>query len=369
MTTRRQHGFSLVELMMAMTITLVVSAAIYGLLTSGSNAFRREPELTERQQNIRVAMDLVARDVFNAGAGLPTYSQVFTITDPEGSCAGGLNGCGVTGTMGADAASKRGEGSDPENTDVLEIVAVDEQCPVQRVCSDTAIRVPGTAGVFVTREQTPRCMQLPGFALLTDTKNFLIQPAQAVTAAPTGCTGAPTTSNGNLSLGASTGLPQSAASLTGASIIFLYAGRVARYRVAPGLDPADPTLPSLWRSETGRFTARGLAVAEPGEPGFPSAESPWQLVARGVEDLQVEYFDGDGAAASPPVWKNQPQIVTSDAPAKVVRQVRITLSARTSAANLAGQTTAGGGARNAVRGQLSTTVAPRAALIELQKGN
>jgi prepilin-type N-terminal cleavage/methylation domain-containing protein len=361
MTRQRERGFSLVELMMAMTITLVFSGAVYGLLTSGSNAFRREPELAERQQNIRVAMDLIARDVFNAGAGLPTLSQVFAITDPGGSCTGGLNGCGVTGTLGAGAASARGDG---ENTDVLETVAVEEQCPARTVCRSP---LPGTAGLFVTREATPRCMRVPGLALLTDNAHFLIQPAQVGTGAPAGCDGAPTTWNGNLSLGASTGLPGSAASLSGATV-FLYAGRVVRYRIAPGLDPADPTLPSLWRSETGRFTATGLAVAEPGETGFPSADSPWQLVARGVEDLQVEYLDGDGAAASPPVFKNQPQIVTIDL-AKVVRRVRITLSARTSTANLAGQTTAGGGAPNAVRGQLSTTVTPRAALIELQNGN
>src|SRR5512139_3594729 len=107
MTRRHERGFSLVELMMAMTITLIVSAAIYGLLTSGSNAFRREPEVADRQQNIRVAMDLIARDVFNAGAALPTFSQVFTITDPPGGgcvSADGLNGCGVSGMMGGAAA-------------------------------------------------------------------------------------------------------------------------------------------------------------------------------------------------------------------------------------------------------------------------
>jgi hypothetical protein len=53
----------------------------------------------------------------------------------------------------------------------------------------------------------------------------------------------------------------------------------------------------------------------------------------------------------------------------IVRQVRITLSARAAAANLQGQTTAAGGAPNAVRGQLSTTITPRAAFQELQMGS
>ncbi len=52
-----------------------------------------------------------------------------------------------------------------------------------------------------------------------------------------------------------------------------------------------------------------------------------------------------------------------------MRQVRITLSARASGVNLGGESTAGGGAPNAVRGQLSTVVTPRAAIGELQMGS
>jgi prepilin-type N-terminal cleavage/methylation domain-containing protein len=375
---RQDRGFSLVELMVAMTVTLIVSAAIYGLLTSGSNAFRREPELSDRQQNIRVAMDLVARDVFNAGASLPTFSQVFTFTDPPGgACTGaeGLNGCGVMGTLGPTAAATRaqGDGSDPlENTDVLEMVAADEQCPVQSVCN--AI-VPGTAGVFVTREGLPRCMRLPGFALLTDNTSFVLQPAQAVTAGASVCAGGSATQNGNLLLGV---LPDAfrvpAAAMPSPNpapwppvavpAVYLYAGRVVRYRIAPGLDPVDPTLPALWRSETGRYAAATGAVApEPGEGSFPGTSSPWELVARGIEDLQVEYMPGDS------LWHNRPPVSTTNDWASLVRQVRITLSARASAGGLQGQTTAGGGAPNAVRGQLSTTVTPRAAFNELQMGS
>ncbi len=376
MTPRRQHGFSLVELMVAMTVTLIVSAAIYGLLSSGSNAFRREPELADRQQNIRVAMDLVARDVFNAGAGLPTFSQVFTIKDPSGSCSTTLNGCGVPGMLGAAAAAARapGDGSDPsENTDVLELVAVDEQCPFQSVCAtDPPGITPGTAGLFVTRETVARCMRLPGFALLTDNSSFVIQPAQLGSAASaTTCPEGSATQNGNLALGV---LPEAfrvpAAALPTPNpiprapqgSIYLYPGRVVRYRIGPGLDPAEASTPSLWRSETGRYAATGALAPEPGEAGFPDASSSWELVARGIEDLQIEYMAGDLA------WHNEPPISTSNQYPSIVRQVRITLSARANAANLAGETTAGGGAPRAVRGQLSTTVSPRAAFNELQMG-
>ena len=37
-----EAGFSMVELLVAMVITLMISGAIFGLLTGGQNAFRRE---------------------------------------------------------------------------------------------------------------------------------------------------------------------------------------------------------------------------------------------------------------------------------------------------------------------------------------
>jgi prepilin-type N-terminal cleavage/methylation domain-containing protein len=372
---RGDRGFSLVELMIAMTVTLIVSGAIYGLLTSGSNAFRREPELADRQQNIRVAMDLISRDVYNAGAALPTFSQVFSRSDPAGGgCTGseGVNGCGVSGTLGADAAADRapGDSGDPsENTDVLEIVTVDEQCGVQSVCSKDPKA--GEAGLFVIREGVPGCFSLPSLLLLTDNSAFTVQPAVAATSAAAPCpgTGGTAARNGNLQLGArldpwddSPAIDSPADSPPPAMpSVFAYRARVVRYRIAASTDPADPT-PALWRSESGRYAVDGSLVDEPGGVGFPAAGSPWELVARGIEDLQIEYFAGDN------VWRNRAPVSVPADWTTLVRQVRITLSARAAGANLQGQTTAGGGAPNAVRGQLASVVAPRAALTELQMG-
>ena len=80
-SNKGELGFSMVELMVAMVVTLVVSGAIFGLLTVGGNAFRREPEVADRQQNIRIAMDAIFRDIQNAGSGMPLVSQAFTHTD------------------------------------------------------------------------------------------------------------------------------------------------------------------------------------------------------------------------------------------------------------------------------------------------
>ncbi len=385
---RHERGFSLVELMVAMTVTLIVSGAIYGLLTSGSNAFRREPELADRQQNIRAAMDLISRDVFNAGAALPTFSQVFTRNDPVGgACAGGLNGCGPLGTVGSDAADARGAGDPSENTDVLEIVSTDERCPQLSVCCTTAgcaAVVPGasTAQEITTREGVPLCLNQPGLALLTTVTAtpandwFVLHPAALSTATPADCTDG-ASRNGNLTLG-----PALAAWLPAAPIVppvlrpeadddrqvFLYRGRVVRYRIAPSTDPNDDA-PTLWRSESGRYAADGSVTAEPHEAAFTLAGSPWELVARGIEDLQIEYQAATGAPPVAGAWDNQPPAVTSGDYNSLVRRVRITLSARATAPNLQGATTAAGVAVDAVRGQLSAVITPRAAFQELQMGS
>lgn len=363
MTTRQQRGFSLVELMVAMTVTLIVSGAIYGLLTSGSNAFRREPEVADRQQNIRVAMDLISRDVFNAGAALPTFSQAFTLDDPAGGgCAGagGLNGCGDPGALGATAAADRapGDGGDPStNTDVLEIVTTAENCPALEVCGGA----PGSAGTLVTRTPVADCVAASPFVLVVHATapGLVVQPSLAPSGPGADCGNA--VLNGNVDVGAVIQPWAVAPPTVAGNPSFLYAARVVRYRIGPSTDPTDPH-PALWRSNTGGYAPDGIAVSEPGEAGFPDPGSSWELVARGIEDLQIEYRGGDGA------WRNRPPQSAVDAWDTLVREVRVTLSARASAANLQGQTTTGGTGEDAVRGQLTTVVAPRAAFNELQMG-
>ena len=77
--------------------------------------FRREPEMSDRQQNIRIAMDIIAKDVESAGGGAPLVAQVFTHTDDPlgGPAATGvgapyLNGAGPQGVMGAPGQALRG---------------------------------------------------------------------------------------------------------------------------------------------------------------------------------------------------------------------------------------------------------------------
>jgi prepilin-type N-terminal cleavage/methylation domain-containing protein len=379
---RRERGFSMVELMVAMVVTLVVSGAIFGLLSAGGNAFRREPEVADRQQNIRIAMDSIARDIENAGSGMPLVSQVFTHTDTPGTAPGAtgsgspyLNGQGQQGVLGAAGQALRGsppagtlaDGSD--NTDVLEILIADAACPVYRTCLPVA--PDGSAAAAATRELIPSggCLLSPaslntrGLVLLTDNRLFTIQPAQ-LNAAGGGC-GSASNGNGSLTLQAALAEWPTAggAALTPASGVtaLLYQARIVRYAIATEV---GDTTPSLWRTDTGRYDSSGNAAAAPA-----LGTGNWQLVARGIEDLQLEYMNGGG------LWSNNPGVVAACAASgctaadygNVVRRVRITLSARTSAQQLQGESApAAGTAPNAVRGQLVSVTTPRAAVLGLQ---
>jgi hypothetical protein len=100
-------------------------------------------------------------------------------------------------------------------------------------------------------------------------------------------------------------------------------------------------------------------------------------LARGIEDLQVEYMDGLGnwnnsapaAVPCPPPGAGCADVNAYNA---IVRQVRVTLSARVVAQNLQGQQTAGAGtgvAPDRIRGQLVSVIQPRAAHTTLMMGN
>jgi prepilin-type N-terminal cleavage/methylation domain-containing protein len=69
-------GFSLVELLVAMAITLVVAATTLSLLGPAHDAFQVQPETADLQQRIRVGIDALQRDVLMAGAGMYAAGDV-----------------------------------------------------------------------------------------------------------------------------------------------------------------------------------------------------------------------------------------------------------------------------------------------------
>jgi type II secretory pathway pseudopilin PulG len=69
---RSEAGFSIVEMMISTVILLSVLGTIFMLVDPGQSMSRAQPEVSDMQQRMRVASDMLQKDLIMAGAG--TYS-------------------------------------------------------------------------------------------------------------------------------------------------------------------------------------------------------------------------------------------------------------------------------------------------------
>ncbi|MDA1092231.1 MAG: prepilin-type N-terminal cleavage/methylation domain-containing protein [Acidobacteria bacterium] len=65
----RQAGYSLVEMMISMGIMIAVTGAIFQLVADGQSGFRTQPEIADVHQRLRIAADMIYKDLLSAGAG------------------------------------------------------------------------------------------------------------------------------------------------------------------------------------------------------------------------------------------------------------------------------------------------------------
>lgn len=117
---RRQAGFSLIELMIAMLLGLLVTAAAIGMFLSNSRTYETTESLSRVQENARMAFELMARDIRESG-GNPC-SRNLLVANVLGAAGGGTGwwnnwGNGVFGyENGALAGTLAG-------TDAIEVMS------------------------------------------------------------------------------------------------------------------------------------------------------------------------------------------------------------------------------------------------------
>jgi type IV pilus assembly protein PilW len=118
-----QRGFTLVELMVGLLISVMVVAAGYTIMTSSVKASSVNDETNTMQQNARVAMDLLSRDIKMAGFGM---------NGPVGACTVGGNAAAIV-PLDANAA---GADNGPDSVSLV----------VPTLISTTTAAVGGGAG-------------------------------------------------------------------------------------------------------------------------------------------------------------------------------------------------------------------------------
>ena len=335
-----QSGFSLIELIIAMAVTLAVTGAVYGLMSGGNNAFRREPELTERQQNARVAVEMIQKDISNAGVNLGPFFQSFTQN---------LNAFGpITGPTG-------------EVADALEVFGNDGTCPDAPADPD-----PVDGSNFVTLAHIPNCYSEEALVVVVYSNGGAKWGLGHEIHAQDGKLNFP---NGQQPAGSQINGPAQLAEWVagdGSHPVALSPLNLVRYEIGfdpPGVPP-PAGVPSLYRSGTGGKDPSDGSDHRPNTVADIAA-GHWQLLARGVEDLQVQYRNGTDP------WSNDPGQVVCAGNCKFptaaeynrgVREVRVTLSVRADAQNLQGQTrsVSATGRADAVRGSVTTVTTVKA---------
>jgi type IV pilus assembly protein PilW len=90
-----ERGFTLVELMIALAITTVIVAAGYTILTTTHRAAISNERAVGTQQNVRVAMELIAKDIKQAGFGMP-LSPNLPVGGVAGNCAPAATTAAIT---------------------------------------------------------------------------------------------------------------------------------------------------------------------------------------------------------------------------------------------------------------------------------
>ena len=67
----QEQGFTLIEVMIAVVIAAIIAAAAFTILTTTTKAVRANEQTVGTQQNVRIAMELLSRDIKMAGFGSP----------------------------------------------------------------------------------------------------------------------------------------------------------------------------------------------------------------------------------------------------------------------------------------------------------
>lgn len=69
-----ERGFSLIEMLVSTTVLLLVTGAVFSLVSPSSNTYKAQPEVADLQQRMRIAQNALQKDLILAGAG--TYSGI-----------------------------------------------------------------------------------------------------------------------------------------------------------------------------------------------------------------------------------------------------------------------------------------------------
>lgn len=115
-----QQGFSLLELIVAVTVMIVVTGAIFALMRDSVKSSKASLELSDGQQSSRTGQEFINRDLMNTGDGLESISDILV---PQAFVTNYLTLNPITDTSPSPGIIKLGlitsDDNVPANTGVL----------------------------------------------------------------------------------------------------------------------------------------------------------------------------------------------------------------------------------------------------------
>ena len=152
----RDHGFSMMELLVSLLLTLTVSAAILTVLIANTATSRITSEVVDLQQRARAAQEVLTRDLYQAGAGVEL-----------GPAAGSL------AQYFAPVLPRRAGLQSPDAYNVARADAI-TLISSARTMSQTTLRGPLSAGGDLRVNAWPNCRSDPLCGLVVGAQLFVI---------------------------------------------------------------------------------------------------------------------------------------------------------------------------------------------------
>jgi len=181
----RSAGFTLLELLVAMSLSLILFGLAFNLAQQLNNVADTVSSMSDVNENVRAAMNMVSRDLQQAGQNIP----VGGLPIPNGGSASAINrpgpgGLTFTGTVlpvltpGYQLGRVQGSGINAFNTDAVTIIGVNQaslfnQTPVTAnptvSGASATITVSSTAAGYVSPGQLIMLINANGSCLLAAT--------------------------------------------------------------------------------------------------------------------------------------------------------------------------------------------------------
>jgi hypothetical protein len=314
---RQARGLSLIELLLSMALGLVILGAGIVLFRQGVDVSYTAGQRAEMQQNSRVAMNLLARDLSIAGMRVPPGGIELPngggATETRRACSG-AGSCGILGFFVNDRlyAITPGDGLGPTingvATDAVTLVFVDDSLRLENpVVSATPSGNQITVDpADVARLNDPATGVQPGDILLISNVNG---PA----------------------LGVVTGLPSPDTLLfDNSDPLNANQPSAANGNIASILDPPNgPAIPNPTNIMRISVISYFIDDSNPNEPVLMRQLNahPAVPVALNIENLQITYDIAD-VGAGPEANLPDPQVLVPPVSPDQIREVNIVLGAR-----------------------------------------